>query len=321
MADTFTPPQSVRDAAERGLRLRRKYERGGTEVGVARARDLKNGKGIPLDTVKRMASFFARHDNELERAARKRDETSAASIAWSLWGGDPGRRWAQGIVDRVTKEVVWSAAWAGSGKVLTGLAKSAPDVGDVHAPAAMGSKQPQAGTATTKDPDPAAAEVIARQHLERVPDYYSRLRAAGLEKKPVTLVAKLADTDDEQRLAYYVASVAEEADGTVVVDLQNDRISPEELESAAHTFLLKYRSIGDRHARWGGIGEVVASFVTTRELQQALAGLPGAQPVTLPVAWVLGLHITDDGIWGEVKDGTLAAMSIGGSAVRNEVAQ
>ena len=43
MADGFVPPQEVRNNAKRGLELRAKYNRGGTEVGVARASDLSNG--------------------------------------------------------------------------------------------------------------------------------------------------------------------------------------------------------------------------------------------------------------------------------------
>lgn len=331
MADSFTPPQSVRDAAALGLKLRRKHGRGGTEVGVARARDLANGRGIFLVTIRRMASFFARHDNDTERAARKRDDTSAAAIAWLLWGGDPGRRWVSGVLDRVGKG--WGAQWVGA---LATLAKSAPDVGEVHSPGPIGNADSGASQTppVASEPDPAElamgirvegehggtiadAERIAREHIARVPDYYSRLKAAGLVKS-VSMVAKLADTDDDQRIAYYVASVAEEADGTVVVDRQQDMISPDELERTAHNFLTQYRRIGDRHQRWGGVGEVVASFVTTRELQKSLSSLPGASSIRLPVAWVLGIHVTDEAIWQEVKGGTLEAMSIGGSAVRVE---
>ncbi len=46
MADSFVPPAPVRANAKRGLELRDKYNRGGTEVGVARARDLSNGSGL-----------------------------------------------------------------------------------------------------------------------------------------------------------------------------------------------------------------------------------------------------------------------------------
>jgi hypothetical protein len=50
MSDGFVPPQEVRSNAKRGLELREKHGRGGTEVGVARARDLSNGKALSLDT-------------------------------------------------------------------------------------------------------------------------------------------------------------------------------------------------------------------------------------------------------------------------------
>jgi hypothetical protein len=47
-----------------------------------------------------MVSFFQRHDGHQEREARK-DPESPASVAWELWGGDPGRRWAIESLDRL----------------------------------------------------------------------------------------------------------------------------------------------------------------------------------------------------------------------------
>gem|GEM_PF-522039 len=90
--DSFTPPDSVRSNAERGLEMRREHGRGGTQVGVARARDLANGN-VSLKTIGRMRSFFARHD--VDAKSREEDPTSAANIAWLLWGGDAGRRWVE----------------------------------------------------------------------------------------------------------------------------------------------------------------------------------------------------------------------------------
>jgi len=58
----FTPPDGVRSEAKKGLEWRKKFNRGGTAVGVARARDLSNGKTISADTARRMASYFARHE-------------------------------------------------------------------------------------------------------------------------------------------------------------------------------------------------------------------------------------------------------------------
>lgn len=95
MADGFVPPQAVRSNAARGLELREKYGRGGTEVGVARARDLKNGAALSLRTINRMVSYFARH--EVDKKGEGWGKDSAGYIAWLLWGGDAGRSWANRI--------------------------------------------------------------------------------------------------------------------------------------------------------------------------------------------------------------------------------
>lgn len=102
-SEGFAPPSSVRKAAAQGLELRRKFNRGGTSVGVARARDLKNGKAMPLDTIKRMHSFFSRHETDKKASGWKPSEKgypSAGFIAWQLWGGDAGQKWAASIVKR-----------------------------------------------------------------------------------------------------------------------------------------------------------------------------------------------------------------------------
>jgi hypothetical protein len=85
--------------AERGLTLREKHGRGGTEVGVARARDIKNRKNLSPDTVRRMHSYFARH--EVDKKGEGWGNDSAGYIAWLLWGGDAGKAWA----DRKSKEL------------------------------------------------------------------------------------------------------------------------------------------------------------------------------------------------------------------------
>ena len=102
MADGFVPPQAVRNNAKRGLKLREKHGRGGTAVGVARARDLSNGKAISLSTVNRMVSYFARH--EVDKKGEGWGVDSAGYIAWLLWGGDAGKSWANSIAKREKKK-------------------------------------------------------------------------------------------------------------------------------------------------------------------------------------------------------------------------
>jgi hypothetical protein len=102
MADGFVPPQAVRNNAKRGLKLREEHGRGGTAVGVARARDLSNGKAISLSTVNRMVSYFARH--EVDKKGEGWGVDSAGYIAWLLWGGDAGKSWANSIAKREKKK-------------------------------------------------------------------------------------------------------------------------------------------------------------------------------------------------------------------------
>lgn len=95
------PPASVAAAARRGLELRREHGRGGTSVGVARARDLGNRRDLTLETVRRMVAYFERHELDLAAPAARRghpDWPSAGYVAWLLWGGDAGRAWARRIV-------------------------------------------------------------------------------------------------------------------------------------------------------------------------------------------------------------------------------
>ena len=90
------PPAEVAAAAEKGLKLRAEFRRGGTTIGIARARDLKHQKSLSDRTVKRMVSYFTRHSVDKRAENFGNDENpSAGYIAWLLWGGDAGQKWAE----------------------------------------------------------------------------------------------------------------------------------------------------------------------------------------------------------------------------------
>ena len=97
------PTDEMAAEAERGLEWRREYGRGGTEVGVARARDIANKRDLSMDTVRRMNSYFARHEVDKEAEGFRPGEDgypSAGRIAWALWSGDAGQSWAARIVSQ-----------------------------------------------------------------------------------------------------------------------------------------------------------------------------------------------------------------------------
>ena len=100
-SDGYAPPDGVRAQAKRGLALRSEFGRGGTSVGIARARDLSNGKRMSRDTIMRMASFFARHAVDKRPDWGNPSNPSNGYIAHLLWGGDAGKSWANKIANQI----------------------------------------------------------------------------------------------------------------------------------------------------------------------------------------------------------------------------
>ena len=101
MAVDTKPTEAMAAEAERGLAWREEFNRGGTEVGVARARDIKNRENLSEDTIRRMVSYFARHEVDKQGEGFSPGEDgypSAGRIAWALWGGDAGRSWSAKLV-------------------------------------------------------------------------------------------------------------------------------------------------------------------------------------------------------------------------------
>jgi HK97 family phage prohead protease len=100
----FSPPAGVREEAAKGLAWRSEYGRGGTAVGVARARDLSNGTNISPETARRMKAFFDRHQTNIGTTGWSPGDDGFPSngrIAWALWGSDPGWAWSRKLVEQM----------------------------------------------------------------------------------------------------------------------------------------------------------------------------------------------------------------------------
>jgi phage gp29-like protein len=98
----FRPTEQMAKNAQRALEVRRQKpssQRGMTAVGIARARDIANRTELSEDTVRRMASFFARH--EVDKQGSTWDEQGKGWQAWHGWGGDEGFAWAKRIVKQL----------------------------------------------------------------------------------------------------------------------------------------------------------------------------------------------------------------------------
>jgi len=56
------PNKGMKAEAEKGLAWRKEFGRGGTRIGVTRANQIKNGVDLSESTIKRMYSYFSRHE-------------------------------------------------------------------------------------------------------------------------------------------------------------------------------------------------------------------------------------------------------------------
>lgn len=93
----LSPTQGMRDEAQRGLDWREEYGRGGTAVGVAKARAILTEDELSPGKVIDMYAYFARHEVDQAGEGFSPGEDgypSAGRIAWALWGGDPGQTWS-----------------------------------------------------------------------------------------------------------------------------------------------------------------------------------------------------------------------------------
>ena len=139
------PSAGMVSEAKKGLDWRSEHGRGGTAVGIARARDIMNGKAMSVSTVKRMYSFFARHEVDKQAEGFRPGEKGYPSngrIAWALWGGDPGQSWSKKKRDQIEREenkFIDLLAFdsdvdqkALSGKVKKALQKKVDDHNDKH---------------------------------------------------------------------------------------------------------------------------------------------------------------------------------------------
>ena len=115
MADTYSPNDGMKAAARRALKYKEdgKATGAGTPVGWGRATDIVNGTPMSLDTVKRMYSFFSRH--EVDKKGKDWDNAenpSNGKIMWLAWGGDAGFAWSRAIVNREKSKT--EKLWIGS---------------------------------------------------------------------------------------------------------------------------------------------------------------------------------------------------------------
>lgn len=99
----WTPPQRVRSAFRRGLKL---YEEGRGGDGLVQAtvdwaRRLAAGEQITPDKAVKMNAWHARHASDKRPGWDKEGQETPGYVAFLLWGGEAGRNWSAKLVSEM----------------------------------------------------------------------------------------------------------------------------------------------------------------------------------------------------------------------------
>ena len=128
------PNKGMKEDAQRALDWRKEFGRGGTRIGVTRANQIVNGVDLSDSTIKRMYSYFSRHEVDKKAEGFRPGEEGFPSngrIAWGLWGGDAGYSWSRKLVEQMKKEQERALTGKAREMVKNKVEEHNKEVGDV----------------------------------------------------------------------------------------------------------------------------------------------------------------------------------------------
>ena len=103
----FYATNAMKDEVRKGLAWREEFGRGGTDVGIRRAKQISASEKLSEEDVLDMYAFFSRHEVDKQAEGFSPGENGYPSngrIAWSLWGGDTGFEWSKRERDKIMKD-------------------------------------------------------------------------------------------------------------------------------------------------------------------------------------------------------------------------
>lgn len=162
--------------------------------------------------------------------------------------------------------------------------------------------------------------ILAKQRDGRLASQLSEYAVALHDKIPCWMytnfvkvdqtktVGELIKADDEQQIIFGIVLKPD------VPDSQGDIFSPEEVERAAHSYLIKSRLFDWRHQRTLPPDQVmpVESYIAPTDFEVNGKRVPKG-------SWVMAAHVADKGIWSQIKSGAIRAYSIRGFGIRKPI--
>jgi hypothetical protein len=181
-----------------------------------------------------------------------------------------------------------------------------------NGPVPSSAQEPDEDDIKKKKPSKAPAETSKEPKAEGIddsketkpvkPNYGVKKSDKGLEWNLEIPIYKI---DGEQRL---VGGVVYEPD---TVDAQGDSASEQEIQKAAHNFMIDSKTVGIMHKEDAGPrAKIVESYTAPARMQV------GNQFVKRGT-WIMVVKILDDGLWNMVKNDQITGFSMGGRAVEN----
>lgn len=137
-------------------------------------------------------------------------------------------------------------------------------------------------------------------------DFLSKEEEGEVEEKSTEVnemfTIKFASTDKKRQIVYGIVLEPDE------VDSQDDTVSAEEIELAAHRYALTPRVVGDSHTKEAK-AKPVESYIAPYDME-----IEGAK--VKKGSWVMAVKVFDSDLWMGVEDGSYTGFSIGALAKR-----
>jgi len=144
-------------------------------------------------------------------------------------------------------------------------------------------------------------QMLARQ-AEKDRTRYQAMRKSA--EKEVTIVK----ADKKRQIVYGVVLEPH------TVDSQDDVMTPEDIEEAAHKYMENARRVGRRHKTMIDKAFPVESYIAPMDMK--FDGGPYGSSIVTKGSWVLGVKVLDPVEWAKVENGEYKAFSVGGTGVR-----
>ncbi|PRT08736.1 hypothetical protein C6352_22380 [Bacillus thuringiensis] len=137
---------------------------------------------------------------------------------------------------------------------------------------------------------------------------FAIMKSESAKQQNITKQVPILKTEEEKQL---VTGVVYEPD---VEDSHGDKMTAEEIEKAAYTFMENYQHIDKQHDEIAGKGTVVENWIAKSDMtvgeQEVQAG-----------TWLMTVRVDDAETWEEIKKGEVTGFSMGGFGERVEIAK